>query len=403
MKKFICMLLVVVMMLSLIACGGKTEPVATTPTVDTTVTEPVGEEAPQTPSVDASEPSEPQSETLPPTEVLVSVEELLQNENTVVINDLSPEECWTILTDLGYTELYAYEIRDIPSYPEDYILNTLTYNESAFRLDFTAVDTYLQKQYEGFSLYGTKTNHVANISGVDFGNYEIVEYDNYINRFDIPDDIKTLLGDETPFETNMVEYSRLISSDLANDENGNMTGSAELENIFYLEFFYPHTGNMYNLLQTCNIKYDAANFTDATFNVETGYWPNLPNNLLMTEWREVLGKVWVSNGAVEGVTAHSVLPDSSFVIYYEEWMHMDEWAASKYNIDGWVWYEFYKNQWCLMSQDEKWYIIELYVPDENGEYVRCTMKDYADGNVFWMADEEDMAKHIAKIEASMNK
>lgn len=192
MKKFICMFLVVVMMLSLIACGGKTEPVTTTPTVETVVDTPT--EAP------TEAPTEPIVERVAPTDFVTvdpntlplptPVEEQLQAENTqtVVLNSI--EEYEDLLWSLGFQEVRlagsheAYQL-NAANAEEFYSTMTkvnaycepvsLTYNEAAFRFDFTycmtAEDGTTVKETDWF-MYGTKSNTMDDVSQMTDAQYQ---------------------------------------------------------------------------------------------------------------------------------------------------------------------------------------------------------------------------------------
>lgn len=379
MKKFF--LFTLVLCLFLTACGSSPKPVETVPIT----TEPVAQMT--------EAPTEEPPET--PTEApILSAEELLQSDDTVTVANLSPKEYWTILLDLGYIELWAYEAKEeYPCYPEDYILHGLTYNNAAFRLDFTAVDTNTKSQYGGFALYGTKANTLANISGVNFNNYENV--DAYC-RFAIPENTAKQLGGIVPYETETMELSHLVANTLARNEDGTMSGSSELENVFYTGFFYPSTGNLYNFVQRCHVTYDAKDFVGNEYLGEVSYWPNVPNNMLIIDWWDVLGITWANAGAVRGTVADTALV-TFFDIYYEEWMYLEDWAASQYNIDGWTWIRFDENNGILRSADGEWCMLELWTEDENGEYRRCTMKDYAEDEYIWMSPKEDIQQYFDKI------
>ena len=77
--------------------------------------------------------------------------------------------------------------------------------------------------------------------------------------------------------------------------------------------------------------------------------------------------------------------------------YLDGGAASQYNIDGWTWIRFDENNGVLRSADGEWCMLELWTEDENGEYRRCTMKDYAEDEYIWMSPKEDIQQYFDRI------
>lgn len=272
MKKFICMLLVVVMMLSLIACGGKTEPVATTPPVDTTVTEPVGEEAPQTPSVDASEPevTEPIVERIPPTDfeavdpatlpAPTPVEEQLLSEDTQTVTFDTIEEYEDFLWSLGFEEVRLVGTHKTMVGTSAYCEPvSLTYNSQAFRLEFVYCITNFVGEVtkeNDWIMYGTKSNIRANVTPLNEN-----EYGKTINT-------NSMMGNVIVLEEGQTIDSIDISQIVTNNENAEHvlatteTPNMETETMSFIPYdkrpldittkavYYPITGNLYNYYQS---------------------------------------------------------------------------------------------------------------------------------------------------------
>lgn len=321
MKKLIALLLAAVMLLSMTACGGSAEPAEPVQTAPA-VTEPVLQ-------VTEAPTEEP---TVAPTEPVISAEELLQSDDTVTLTGKTPAEYWQILLDLGYIELWAFEAREIPDYPKDYELISLTYNDKAFRLDFTAIDYWGSGQhYEGFSLYGTKANGPADITGINLEAYTEDIWEGGPVDTGIPENVKNFLTEMNvtiPIIKKVTTYTA-IDPALADSEEYIMNSMPQ---IYHASFYYPATGNLYNFVRE----------SQGILNT----WFNTPSNILNTEWqlllKHSLEKEIIPYGefTVE-LNEFCVQYGEKLAIYqYRPGMSFSDWACSELNTDGWIpWYE----------------------------------------------------------------
>ena len=201
MKKILALLLAAAMLLSLTACGGSAEPVETAPAT----TEPavVETEAPTEVPADAltEEPTEAPTEprvapvdfesvdpkTLP--KKPEPVEEQLLSEDTQTVTLDSLEEYEDLLWSLGFQEVRLTGQHDVHMMETDNTSGfnkltpasaycepvSLTYNENAFRFDFTycmvTADGRTTKE-DGWSMYGTKSAIPADVSKMTAKEYE---------------------------------------------------------------------------------------------------------------------------------------------------------------------------------------------------------------------------------------
>ena len=333
MKKRIALLLAAVILLSMTACGGSAEPAPTAPaTTEVSTTAPT--EAP------TEEPTVAPTEA--PTEPVISAEELLQSDDTVTLSGKTPAEYWQILLDLGYIELWAFEAREIPSYPKDYELISLTYNDKAFRLDLTAIDYWVSGQYyEGFSLYGTKANGPADITGINLEAYTEDIWEGGPVDTGIPENVKNLLTEMNvtiPIIKKVTTYAA-IDPALADSEEYVLNSMPQ---IYHASFYYPATGNLYNFVRE----------SQGILNT----WFNTPSNILNTEWQLLLKHSFEKEIIPYGeftveLNQFAVQCGGQLAIYqYRPGMSFSDWACSELNTDGWIpWYED-----SVLSPDRKY-------------------------------------------------
>ena len=188
MKKTLALLLAVIMLLSMVGCAGSAGSVETAPTTT---------EAPTTAPTEAptEEPTEAPAEvprvaptnfeavgpaTLPEP---IPVEEQLLCEDTRTVTLGSLEEYEDLLWSLGFEEVrlagtheaWAHKTANEFAIADAHCEPTsLTYNNNAFRLDFTysmvTRDGETIKE-DGWSMYGTKSTVMANVSPMDDGKF----------------------------------------------------------------------------------------------------------------------------------------------------------------------------------------------------------------------------------------
>lgn len=180
MKKTLALLLAVIMLLSLAACGGSTAPAPTAPATTEAPAETSAEEqteAPTEPRVAPVDFETVDPETLP--EPPIPVEEQLLSENTQTVTLGSLEEYEDLLWNLGFQEVRLagthetwahktaneFAVADAHCEPV-----SLTYNNNAFRFEFTYCmitrDGETIKE-DGWFMYGTKSTVMTNISPMD--------------------------------------------------------------------------------------------------------------------------------------------------------------------------------------------------------------------------------------------
>ena len=275
MKKLIVLLLATAMLLSMTACGGAAEPVETAPATTEAPTtapteapteEPTGAptEAPTEPRVAPTDFEAVDPATLPEP---IPVEEQLLSEDTQTVTLGSLEEYEDLLWSLGFEEVRLagtheawaqktaneFAIADAHCEPV-----SLTYNNNAFRLDFTYSMVTRNGETikeDGWSMYGTKSTEMANVSPM--GDEKFYASDS---------------TSETPFVT-MIDGSQFGSADeaLAAFQAGTLQGETstiKVQNPNYEEdikhfglveddskqftiktVYYPITGNLYNYMR----------------------------------------------------------------------------------------------------------------------------------------------------------
>ena len=289
MKKLIALLLAAAMLLSMTACGGSAEPVETAPVTTeaptTAPTEAPTEEPTEAPteaprlSPPDFEAVDPETQPDPP-----PVEEQLQAENTqtVVLNSI--EEYEDLLWNLGFQEVRlagsheAYKLNAAEA-EEFYSTMTkvnaycepvsLTYNEAAFRFDFTycmtAEDGTTVKE-TGWSMYGTKSNTMDDVSKMTDAQYQKKQAadDSVLGSDDVfvitstDAEVEALLAalqtegfagiTESATKSEKTKKTENYEEDLMEFySNANPGKSYHVKTVYY-----PGTGNLYNYMRDPN-------------------------------------------------------------------------------------------------------------------------------------------------------
>lgn len=344
MKKIISALLVMTLVFFMVSCGisGEAEaaPEAAEKTAQTTV-----------------EPESSVPETVPEKsqeEYVGLAEELLREEGTTTVNFGTAEKYEELLQELGYTEfrLNYYVGASLACKPV-----SLTYNDRAFRLDFSYTDNVMEyhemgfevnfektRLVEGWALYGTKAEGAENISSLNFGDYPFVHTEDFMAMF-APE--KTRALDICP-----ENYQTLCTND---EDFRNWTNVA-----FHASVYNPFTGNLYNAVKV------ADSLEDACYDM-----PRVLEN-----WKNLLMEAMQAKGAaqlsfVPGNLAKDgkIEPDYYAHIYlsniygcYEPGMTLKDWVESSYNFDGWTYEE--EDGEAVLYAPERNYVIPLqYHPD----------------------------------------
>ena len=273
MKKLFALLLAVVMLLSMTACGGSAEPVETAPAT----TEPVVTEAPteapteeptiaptEAPRVAPTDFEAVDPETLPEP---IPVEEQLQSEDTQTVTLGSLEEYEDLLWSLGFEEVRlvgTHEVGTVYGLGDDVTAHcdpvSLTYNDKAFRFDFTYCMTNPAGETakeEGWYMYGTKSTALANVSPITDKDYYkqgthvySVDYtqEEFMELLAGGADLSALLSGEYATE-NQVEIS---ASNYEEEFMGFVSRNDQTRWVNMKAMYYSVTGNLYNYMRDLN-------------------------------------------------------------------------------------------------------------------------------------------------------
>ena len=359
MKKLIALLLALVMLLPMTACGGSIEPTQTT---TVSITESVaGADVETTP--EASEE----------TEYIGLAEEWLQSEDTVTVRFETPKEYEELLYELGYTEFRLNYYVDMSFSQLACVPISLTYNSKVFRFDFDYWDNPVVNGVTDFSrdvlksgivLYGTKAESALNITHLNFDNYDVAHPMNWIEMV-APKSLMAMDGCPQIVETSCFDM----------DERGNQTNWA-----YHAYNYYPFTGNLYNFVHV------AASMEDAQYD----------SPRLLQSWNEALMDVWDANETPRFTLVTGILTNEGEIIVgsgghialsiteycFEKGMSLQDWAKSGYNLDGWRYIA--NDKGGVLYSPEKNYVImagpdgSLPVTQTGGFYevVMLTYDDY---------------------------
>ena len=282
--------------------------------------------------VSESQPKETQpEETQPeePTIPTVLVEELLQSEDTVLVKKPTSQECDIILSELGFDEVFlSYEILENGTPVCKPV--SLEYNDKAFCLRFSYYDYNLNRDGEGWVLYGLKTDSFVNITSVDPKNYEYFILDTFRADKANTDEAKHVFGEL---------YPRL--------EDWICTSPSSNTAMYYSREYYPYTGNLY------------AYYRESSEDTASSNRP-----FITLEWREYLVKQWVNTPGLQSwrMTNYEINFRSTY--FYENGMTMKDWADSIYNVDGWFYAEGDITRWLINEKEGRCILIPNYSTGE---------------------------------------
>lgn len=307
MKKLFAMVLAFSLVLAMAACGGKAGTSVAEPAPAAPVEQPTAENA----SEDA-----------------VKAEALLAAEGTVTVTLDTLGEYEELLQGMGYTEFVLPYYGDSQMGCEPV---SLTYNDQAFRFEFGywdnpmiftewggELDLETTQLYEGWVLYGMKSDGVQNISPLNFGDYP------FCDTFD-------------SLEFMTTEATRNLEICPRNAKTNCMDAEFHLDwekTALHEAWYYPATGNLYNAVYTADTQEE--------------YCPNVPQ--VLKRWNYALVETLVESGlptftfVVGQVTDdHEITADYNGWVYlrdvevcYEPGMTLADWARSGYNMEGWV-------------------------------------------------------------------
>ena len=290
MKKTLALLLAVITLLSMAACGGSAETAenapATTEAPTTVPTEAPTEEPTESPTEAPTEPrvAPTDFETVDPATLPkpIPVEKQLLSEGTQTVTLGSLEEYEDLLWRLGFEEVRLAGTHEAWTNTEAYCEPvSLTYNEKAFRFDFTY---YIQEsdgdliREDGWYMYGTKSSAAANISPLSGAEYfmdaESVKY-NDLDYTKLGLDLDENATNEEEIaaieemimtSTNILQTIALLEACSTEEDSAIVTSNYEEKvssvglrtnnsAIFYLKtVYYPATGNDYNFMRDAQYK-----------------------------------------------------------------------------------------------------------------------------------------------------
>lgn len=310
MKKFLCIVLTLVLIFSLTACRSQTEQAAEAIPETSVAAESLETEAVETASAETVPAT--LAETIEESFVFDAEASLAENSKTVTYK--TPKEYQEALHKMGFKEYRGDLIRQTMNSGVACKPISLTYNDQVFRMDFDYLDfadandlnklVAELKTVPGWSLYGMKNAPEAgNLSSYHPGDYEQTDFMDY------------------------AEADAEFSSDFASIQDYWMYDGSNAVTCLS-QYYYPDTGNLYNLVNV---------FDKSAASV------SVPRILTLTE-EELTMK---DNGFVEvmdygfeikeGVDLRwaqirYVDKDSDMIVgfYYEAGMTMAEWATSQY-------------------------------------------------------------------------
>lgn len=330
MKKIICFMLALVMVLSLAACGNKTP--------ETPTTSPANVTTPPSEAPDAEEENSSENEDI------FTVENLLRNNaSTVTFDTLNDYE--QKLHELGFVEFKADLWRTNPEKPAMSPIE-LTFNETAFRLvfDYASIDAKTNEEIvvTNWVMYGTKADSALNVSNFQAADFAVCD------RVDV--------SAMNPSDNGFVHMVNYMMYNVENDTPVNF--------VLCESYHYPSSNNVYNFVYQ---------YEDA---LGGGY--ATPQVLATTE--EDIDAVvdWDYYHDMEPPADAKPSPhmtircgNMDYLYYYREGMTIAEWASDvNYDIDGW---SIVSDGTCL-SPDDKYVITDVNTPiedmvDENGVIV----------------------------------
>ena len=301
MKKLIALLLAAVMLLSLTACGGSAEPAQTAaPTVAAT-------EAP-------TEPVETEPGIYYPADSEIDV--ALQDAQAPCISWADNQIYELALTGLGFKEVtFGSVIRDESNFYDmegnkvlspvyAATIHNIQFVDDKVRVEFAWYDFGNNLNDDGWVLYCTKADEIADISGLSLEYYDGRHEEIWADTSDIWKQRESFV------QGAIYDYYKGIEA----------WGTV-------LAYYYPESGNLYNLVRT----YD--------------YFPDFGcSPLIMATNVETDGENMIDAVNLEFVDGYPIVTseftiicdDQTTTYKYRVGMSLAAWAASELNTDGWV-------------------------------------------------------------------
>ena len=360
MKKRVALLLAAVMLLSMVGCSGSADPAetasaATEPAATHAVTEAL--ESVDTEVLEASAPEFPVFEPMNKPAVIpttVSVEDLLLSGDTKTIVGASYKDCVRLLMNLGFIELLDTAFSADMCGPCN-----LSYNSKAFKMEFEF--NMFSDRFNLCAIYGAKGECLSNISGPAFTEYDnIYEFPIWVSMDKVShlDVVPQYIGYDLANFGSAEDAWSLQQWGLDKLDWGIYDLSAMISDIArYTAIYSPGTGNVYNIFSSY---------------IEPGdyLFMDYHTSVFLRQPNEIVRRVWENAGVEKVLLRHP--DDISFesegmedCFYFERGMTFSEWCNSKYNLDGW---KFFDNGGYgeIRSQDDQYYLLISYTLDSNG-------------------------------------
>lgn len=335
MKKIICFMLVLLMTMSLAACGSSGESPAPATEATTPVTTPVSEQTPEDTNTEPEQESEP----------ILMAETLLENNSqTAVFDTLNEYE--QKLHELGFIEFKADFYRTTPESGPAMSPIELTFNDKAFRLvfNYTSLDYATNEEFtvNNWVLYGTKADSALNVS-----NFQASEFDIY--------DVM----DMSAIDNSNTEFVHVVTYLMYETEN-----EAPVRFVTCDAHHYPASGNLYNFV----------------YEYEDALSPSYASPAVLAATEEDVNAVIDWEYILDVNPPADATPDPTMTIrcgsvdymyYYEAGMTIADWVQDvNCNFDAW---SITSDGTCL-SPDDKYVITDINTPiedmvDENGVIV----------------------------------
>lgn len=286
MKRLCCLLLALMLLFSLAACGADT-PEKEVPQENPT--EAIVEETQAQPVVFEDSP----------------IEQNLKNENAQTLRSEDYQDYLNVLYSMGFVEFQVeYYKTSLESQNWPSVLREMTYSDDEFRLvlDYENYNeqTGETEMIEGWVIYGTKAEEIANVSGIKAEDYGYCDEFDWYKEFPENDD----------GYRQWMEYTY------------NDPGMAICRAIYY-----PGTGNLYNIVKVFD---------------SYPMYLTIPRMLLEQaddlEGRTAIMKQKVTVDGYTFETAEFTLHwgENSETYTYRIGMSLGDWAASELNTGGWV-------------------------------------------------------------------
>ena len=362
MKKLIALLLAVVMLLSLTACGGTAKSVEPTNAII-----PTEEVAPPT------ETTEEQVDYLPPSgfSAVSDIDIALQEAQAPRLSWSDNSTYTLVLTGLGFKEvdlngyignssfdLYDMEGNKVSSPVYAATIHSMQFVDDKVRVELDWYDLEYKYNDEGWVLYCTKADEIADISGLNINDYD--------GR------IESDAAETSEIWRQRADFVQMINYTY-------FTPTSRWAEVY--AYYYPQSGNLYNLVRTFDCMPERI---------------SLPKVMafLDTDREKMLDGVDLEfvDGYPIVTSEFAIICDDVVKTYkYRVGMSLAAWAASEFNTDGWI----LGPDDILLSPDHQYWLL---CTDWDMQKVRY--EDIEGDGTFFIGNRS-MAAHKNAVEKSM--